>query len=79
MLGHKCKGLQLLIGDCRNNIIEEQVDMDLQEQKISLNALIGLLMVKTMQVRVKVGSHEFITLIDSGSMHNFINESMVEL
>lgn len=40
---------------------------------ISLHAVAGIRTEDTMQIRVSVGNHELIALLDSGSTHNFVS------
>ena len=42
---------------------------------ISLNAITGTSTVTTMQLRVLVGGRKFTALLDSGSTHNFVNDT----
>lgn len=49
------------------------------EPEITLHALIGWTTPKTMRVATRIGVHDVITLIDSGSTHNFINERVANL
>lgn len=74
VLGHKCKGPQLLLLEGNPDDEEEQDDPE-----ISLHALTGWSAARTMRIIAKVGSHELVVLIDSGSTHNFINEKIAEL
>ena len=80
---NKCKGPQLLL--LEGNYDEEENDKAgahthlRGEPEISLHALTGWSTARTMRVSAKVGPHELIVLIDSGSTHNFINERIAEL
>lgn len=49
------------------------------ELKISLHALTGWSMARTMRISTKIGTYELIVLIDSGSTHNFINEKVAKM
>lgn len=49
------------------------------EPEIMLHALTGWIAPKTMWVAARIGVHDVITLIDSGSTHNFINERVANL
>ena len=40
---------------------------------LSLRVLTGIRIADTMQVKVRIGNHEFTALLDSGSTHNFIS------
>jgi len=42
---------------------------------ISLHAITGTTAVTTMQLRVLVGGRKFTSLLDSGSTHNFVNDT----
>jgi hypothetical protein len=75
VLGHKCKGPQLLLLESSY----EDDEIDNEEPEISLHALTGWSTARTMRVSAKVGHHELIVLIDSGSTHNFINERVAEI
>ena len=62
------------------NYDEKEAHTHLQgEPEISLHALTGWSIARTMRVSAKVGPHELIVLIDSGLTHNFINERIAEL
>lgn len=79
--GHKCACLFFL--EAPDYIVEEpnepedppadQPPFDPKKPMISLSAVTGIRAGDTMQLRVKIGPHEFMALLDSGSTHNFIN------
>lgn len=52
-------------------------DID-QDLSISLNAITGIQSGDTMQLHVRVGTHEFTALVDSGSTHNFFSAIAVQ-
>lgn len=49
------------------------------EPEITLHALIGWTVPKTIQIVAKIGAQDVILLIDSRSIHNFISECMANL
>lgn len=84
--GHQCKGLQLLLleGKSSNNLgIYEETTQELPAEKdqeeISLQALLGWRVPRTLRVIAKIGSHEIVVLIDSSSIHNFLCEHVAYL
>jgi hypothetical protein len=68
--GHRCKRLFYI----------ESADEDDEDEgdnlQISLLAITGVRTSDTMQLLVRVGEHELVALLDSGSTHNFINEEL---
>ena len=87
--GHKCARLFYL--EVADYIVEEPDDdaednkaappaadpppFDPDAPMISLSAITGIRDSGTMQLRVRIGAHEFTALLDSGSTHNFIRAS----
>jgi len=83
--GHKCARLFFL--EASDYIVEDPDDGDAAQEvqatepppfdakapMIFLSAITGIRTEETMQLRVHIGQHEFTTLLDSGSMHNFIS------
>ncbi|XP_066379502.1 uncharacterized protein [Miscanthus floridulus] len=53
--------------------LAEEAQFDPKKPMISLSAATGIRARDTMQLRIKIGTHELTTLLDSGSTHNFIN------
>ena len=90
-IGHKCLGPQILLLEgyednddllC-DEVTEEQPARQNHEgspgPEITLHALMGWTVPKTMQIAARIGAHDVVILIDSGSTHNFISERMANL
>ncbi|KAH9792450.1 hypothetical protein KPL71_004124 [Citrus sinensis] len=86
---HKCTKAQLLILEAEDeeNIPEESVATTEHESetgehvkpKITFYTLTGWVAPQTMRVRAKIGLHEIVVLIDSGSTCNFINARLASV
>ncbi|XP_039820334.1 uncharacterized protein LOC120682466 [Panicum virgatum] len=88
--GHKCPRLFYLevtdfdedsaVTDFDEDSAEIQSDTPQEEQPplISLHAIAGLTTNDTMCVHVKIGEHNLIALLDSGSTSNFINQAVAD-
>lgn len=50
-----------------------------RELDITLHALPSWMTPSTMRIKIKLKNQEFISLIDSGSTHNFINDHLVKI
>jgi hypothetical protein len=77
--GHKC-ACQFFL-EATDYVVEESKDdtepvdasFDPEKPMISLAAITGIRVEKTMQLPVQIGMHKFTALLDSGSTHNFID------
>ncbi|WKA00247.1 hypothetical protein VitviT2T_018626 [Vitis vinifera] len=92
--GHKCQAPQLmLLEGCiqedetpeemggvntTREISEIQEDDNGKEPEITLHALTGWIVPRTMRIKAIIGAHEVVALIDSGSTHNFISDRVAE-
>ena len=47
--------------------------------EITLHALMGWTVPKTIRIAARIGAYDVVVLINSGSTHNFINERMANL
>ncbi|CAL9019337.1 unnamed protein product, partial [Prunus brigantina] len=83
--GHRCKKLFLIEG-CWSNEENDAKDsntheMELGEEvfpEISLRAIYGGRTPQTMRVHGKVGKHQMTFLVDSGSTHNFLSNTVAQ-
>lgn len=55
----------------------KQEDATVDSPHISLLAMAGVRTAETMQVRIQLGGASLLSLIDSGSTHNFVSEGAV--
>ncbi|KAL6315672.1 hypothetical protein AAG906_005760 [Vitis piasezkii] len=94
-VGRKCSDdVQGLCFNCNeryeddNNVIYDEVNEERNtgrhqeenlEPEITLHALTGWSAPKTMRVAARIGDHDVIILIDSGSTHNFLSERLANL
>ncbi|XP_022041106.1 uncharacterized protein LOC110943680 [Helianthus annuus] len=88
--GHKCANKKLFVLEVigvdedeekgGDYIIDETVDhQDWQDPpQISIHALTGMVSYSTMKVVGTIGNKQLRILIDSGSTHNFVNESLAK-
>lgn len=78
---HKCPRLFYLevtyFVDDEAPLLEGSSEPQTDEQPlISLHAITGVRTEDTMKVRVTMGTHEFTALLDTGSTHNFVSNSL---
>ncbi|WCJ37220.1 hypothetical protein M5689_018372 [Euphorbia peplus] len=69
--GHKCKRLFCLLMD--ENDHDEEIEGSF-EPEISLHAITGIQNSQTMQLKAQVAGQTMLILVDSGSIHNFVNK-----
>lgn len=88
--GHKCAkklyNLEVRIGELTDSEEQEETDnMELdqpaeeneeEEPLISIHALTGEPAHQTLKAVGKVGKHQFLILVDSGSSHNFLDSDL---
>ncbi|KAA8544713.1 hypothetical protein F0562_019440 [Nyssa sinensis] len=84
--GHRCQEPSLLLleghddeADDNNDSVAQMILDNPHNSEITLHALSGWATPKTMRVEATIGVHTVITLIDSGSTHNFISKHMAEV
>jgi hypothetical protein len=53
--------------------VEEQPVFDPEMPMTSLHAIAGIRTADTMQLYITISNEQFVALLDSGSMHNFIH------
>ncbi|XP_068667473.1 uncharacterized protein [Aristolochia californica] len=71
--GHQCKKLFWLEIDNEEEDVLEVEQVEVEEPAISLNAITGLKSTKTMQVCTLVQGQPLLSLVDSGTTHNFLS------
>lgn len=76
---HRCKHSFVTYIDMGTNpMVLDDIPYDTEQDPISHNALMGIQSSDTMQLRIRVGTHEFIALVNSGSTHNFSSAATVK-
>jgi hypothetical protein len=78
--GHKCPRLFYLeVTDYEDDEPgdTEPTAFDPETPMISIHAIAGIRIEDTMQLYISIGNEQFIALLDSGSMHNFIRGDVV--
>jgi hypothetical protein len=68
-----------ILGECCSEISNEQVDLDPDDlMALSDQAAKGIAAPHTLKIYAHIKHRPAITLVDSGSSHNFISEHMAE-
>ncbi|XP_022031762.1 uncharacterized protein LOC110932814 [Helianthus annuus] len=83
--GHTCarprKQLYVIEAEDDEEVVVDEIgtdERDEAEPQISIHALTGIPSYSTMRVRGSMGNRQLHILIDSGSTHNFLNESLAK-
>jgi chemotaxis regulatin CheY-phosphate phosphatase CheZ len=69
----------LLVDNGNEELTIEENQEEIVTPEITLHALTGWTVSKTMRISAEISSHHVIVLIDSRSTHNFISERMANL
>ncbi|KAI9165992.1 hypothetical protein LWI28_024310 [Acer negundo] len=83
--GHQCKKLFLIQACLEESDDDVEMDLDggteeqpMETPEISLHAMAGTFTTQTMRVRGRLHNAMAIILVDSGSTHNFVSESLAK-